>query len=156
MRIFRDGPTNLFPLLEAEGAIVSHSWKSGFEADLTWLASVGAEPEEVPTTFDAVRDLCRSHPKQWIRLIKSGVKRYRLQEQTMQEAHMFHRQILRALTDAGAGWNVDPFAANQQDPLWKCACGRAFSTPQGLSSHRRKAHGIFSLEHGFLCPSCHK
>lgn len=160
MRIFRDGPTNLFPLLEAEGAIVSHSWKSGFEADLTWLASVGAEPDEVPTTFDAVRDLCRSHPKQWIRLIKSGLKRYRLQEQTMQEAHMFHRQILRALNDAGAGWNVDPFAANQQDPLWKCACGRAFSTPQGLSSHRRKVHGIFSLEHGFLagatCPSCHK
>lgn len=160
MRIFRDGPANLFPLLEAEGAIVSHSWKSGFEADLTWLASVGAEPDEVPTTFDAVRDLCRSHPKQWIRLIKSGLKRYRLQEQTMQEAHMFHRQILRALSDAGAGWNVDPFAANQQDPLWKCACGRAFSTPQGLSSHRRKVHGIFSLEHGFLagatCPSCHK
>ena len=91
-------------------------------------------------------------------MIRNGLKRHRLQESTLQEAHMFHRQILHVLRDAGATWTMDPFEHHQQDQLWQCSCGRTFTTPQGLSTHKRKAHGVFSVEHSFLsgatCPSC--
>ena len=158
MRIFRDGPADLLPLLRREREATSHSWVEGFEADLAWLCKLGTTPDEVPNNFDDVRTCCLQDPKSWVRMIKQGLKRHRLQERTLQEAHMFHRQILHVLRDAGATWTMDPFEHHQQDQLWRCSCGRTFTTPQGLSTHKRKAHGVFSVEHNFLsgatCPSC--
>ena len=83
----------------------------------------------------------------------------RSRSNSLQEAHSLHRHILHTLREGGATWTPDPFEIQEQDRLWSCACGRSFTSAQGLSTHRRKAHQIFSLEHPFLsgatCPNCH-
>ena len=88
------------------------------------------------------------------------MRRHSFQEHSLQEAHAFHRTILQVLQRAGAQWTPDPFASQQMAGNWSCPCGRSFTSPQGLRSHQRLAHGNFCLEHRFLsgatCPSCRK
>ena len=154
MRICQHGSPELKGLLRLE-----RTWMDGLEADLRWLGQVSFRPEDIPANLDQLQELHSALPSRWMALIKQGIKRHSLQEFSLQEAHSLHRHILHTLRDGGATWTPDPFEIQEQDKLWSCACGRSFTSAQGLSTHRRKAHEIFSLEHKFLsgatCPHCH-
>ena len=154
MRIGQHGSEDFIRLLHLDRV-----WLDGLEADIRWLRTVSYAPDDVPQSFEEIRQLGLANPKRWRNLIKQGIRRHQLQEACMQEAHALHRNILSILRNGGAAWSPDPFAIQSQDRTYECPCGRSFSTPQGLSSHKRLAHNIFSLEHQFLagatCPSCH-
>ena len=160
MRIYSDGSEALRNVLHQERALLPHSWLGGLETDLAWLRRVSLEPASIPTNIEELQQLCTTQPRLWKRLVHKGLRRHSFQEQSLQEAHALHRTILQVLQQAGAQWSPDPFASQTMAGNWSCPCGRSFTSPQGLRSHQRLAHGNFCLEHRFLsgatCPSCRK
>ena len=76
----------------------------------------------------------------------------------MADVFSWHRQFFRVLGKNGATFDPPFFGKTVSECEFHCACGRQFDTAQGLSTHRRKAHGIFSQEHDLLngatCPVC--
>jgi hypothetical protein len=53
----------------------------------------------------------------------------------------------------------DPACLQVQECFHQCPdCPRWFTTPQGVNTHRRKAHGVYCPEHHLLdsatCPAC--
>lgn len=80
----------------------------------------------------------------------------------MTEVHGWHRKIFQTIEQAGGILTSHPsdLAADAGTADHQCYCGRALTTAVGLATHRRKAHQIFSAEHGLLegatCPACMK
>ena len=76
----------------------------------------------------------------------------------MQDVYCWHRKFFRELDKATATFDPPFFGRQLGEGAFHCHCGRHFDTAQGLFTHRRKAHGIFSLEHDLLngatCPVC--
>lgn len=76
----------------------------------------------------------------------------------MQEVQDWHRKFFRTLEKHHATFCPSYFGIHVGEHEFHCFCGGAFTTAQGLATHRRKAHDVFSLEHDLLtgatCPVC--
>eukprot|EP00438_Fugacium_kawagutii_P011473 Skav235191 [mRNA] locus=scaffold1938:49274:69407:+ [translate_table: standard] len=85
-------------------------------------------------------------------------------EELMVHAHSFHKLIFRTLTAGGCEFEPKLEAVEQIGQIrtdsHSCACGKSFSTAQGLACHKRIVHGCRAPEAPFLqnatCPSCLK
>ena len=161
--MFSEGPAFARQIILRERQLSSNSWLEGLDADLSWLRNVGAFPEH-PDLHDleaAIQwwqspHLCnKAH---WKTILTTTLRRHHQQEATIQETHGLQREILRALSGKGAKFSPDPRESVRREANFECACGRWFTTGQGLASHRRLAHGIKSLEFDLLdgatCPCC--
>ena len=159
-KIFQHGPGFAQHLLHMEFQYLSHSWISGLFADIIWLRSVLPDcvPEDWTHTLTGAIEFWQSGAPGWKAMIKRAGKRHLFQEAMMADVFSWHRQLFRVLGKYGATFDPSFFGKTVSECEFHCACGRHFDTAQGLSTHRRKAHGIFSLEHDLLngatCPVC--
>ena len=162
-RLFQVGPAELHQVLHLEKTHCQNSWLDGLIADLQWLREV--VPQALPpfegTDLTEMIDYWQKEGIPWKSLLKRAVKKHKLQEEMMSEVHVAHDTILRTLRQAGATFQPDSdqvFGHPRGMASYACACGRGFSTPQGLALHKRKAHGINAPEHPFVvgatCPAC--
>ena len=160
-RLWEHGPSDLQHLLHREQALCQTSWIAGLLADLEWMRKL--EPEATtpvdPDDLTALFDYWQSGTPEWQKRVKGAFRRFQKQEQMMQQMHRFHGQIVKTLHTCATFRDL-PFDQNDEDEGHKCFCGRCFTTPQGLATHKRKAHQIGSLERhlidGPTCPSCLK
>ena len=67
----------------------------------------------------------------------------------MHQMHRLHTQFFRALKEQAT---LLHFEGNDEDTAkeFLCFCNRAFTTPQGLATHKRLAHGIGAQEKHFI------
>ena len=160
-RLWEHGPADLQHLLHREQAICQSSWMDGLLADLAWLGKLEPETTEPVDLSDltALFDYWQRGTPEWQKRVKRAFRRFQKQEQMMQQMHRFHNQIMKTLHDCATFRDV-PSDQPRDDEEHKCFCGRCFTTPQGLATHKRKAHQIGALEKhlidGPTCPSCLK
>lgn len=164
-KLFQVGPEFLQRLVHLEQQFCGDdSWMSGLHADLQWLKQV------LPQSLhgEDVRDLThlidrwQQGAQSWKNTIRRAVRRHKLQEEIMHDAHAVHHDILAKLRSAGATFSPDVdqvgVVERGQQELHHCGCGRAFTSSQGLALHQRKRHGVHAPEHqyvtGATCPAC--
>ena len=165
-KMFQVGPDYLQQLVHLERQYCrADSWLTGVQADLRWLKQIlpHALPDGDLSDLTAVIELWQSMPaSKWKSILKSAVKKHKLQEEIMLDAQSFHKLILQSLREAGAVFTPDPHqqCAAERRELHPCECGRAFHSEQGLALHRWKRHGHHAPEHAFVtgatCPACMK
>ena len=160
-RLWEHGPADLQHLLHREQALCQTSWMEGLVADLEWLRKL--EPDEQtpidPNDLTALFDYWQSGTPEWRKRVKRAFRRFQQQEHMMQQMHRLHGQFMKALNSCASFRDV-PFDQPDFEEDHKCFCGRCFTTPQGLATHKRKAHQIGAIEKhlidGPTCPSCLK
>eukprot|EP00438_Fugacium_kawagutii_P008717 Skav216383 [mRNA] locus=scaffold1241:164639:167118:+ [translate_table: standard] len=160
-RMFHHGPACLHFLLRVEDGVSSDSWMTGLKADLQWFDEV--MPHHLPDQWHAdltqLIDQWQQGLLPWKAWVKRAGQRHSLQELMADEARAIHKKVFRDLTDGGALFDPPPFTDGQCGDLdYRCECGKMFTSPQGLATHRRKVHQVYSLEHhllgGVTCPAC--
>ena len=75
------------------------------------------------------------------------------------EAQQWHSAIFDIFKENAFSFSPDPKLLRLRERHFPCPdCDRWFTTPQGVSTHRRKVHGHFCPEHHLLdsatCPAC--
>eukprot|EP00438_Fugacium_kawagutii_P017593 Skav222256 [mRNA] locus=scaffold3059:353379:358742:+ [translate_table: standard] len=160
-RMFHHGPACLHFLLHTEDGISSDSWITGLKADLQWFDEVLPQhlPDSWQTDLTQLIDQWQQGHLPWKAWIKRAGQRHSLQELMADEARTIHKKIFHDLQEGGALFEPQPFADGHCGDLdYRCECGKMFTTPQGLATHRRKVHQVYSLEHhllgGVTCPAC--
>ena len=103
----------------------------------------------------------KRQPRAWKRVIRLAHRKSVLQETTAAEVRQWHAEILRILGANGAVIEGQVDRGPPQPALHVCpSCPRSFSTVQGLTSHRRFAHGYVAPESNYVknavCPHCLK
>ena len=160
-RLFHHGPAFLQLMVHAEHSQLDQSWLAGLRHDLRWLYGVEATPDEMLCSPDhtALIDYWQQSPTLWKRRLHRAGKRHIFQETMMLEVQDWHAKIYTTLRTHHFTFQPDPAALHLQECHYPCPdCPRTFTTPQGVHVHRRKVHGVFSLEHHLLdsatCPAC--
>ncbi len=114
--------------------------------------------DEIPSHLPDLQAFWCQPTGNWKRQLAKLARRHLQQERIIDHAKHYHRVFFKTLREAGAQFSPDPSSISARDQVFECPCGRAFSSGQGLATHRRKAHGVFSVEHQFLqgatCPNC--
>ena len=160
-RLWEHGPADLQHLLHREQALCQTSWMAGLQADLEWLRSLepDAQTPVDPSDLTALFDYWQSGTPEWQKRVKGAFRRFQKQEHMMQKMHKFHGQIMKTLHTCATFQDLLP-DQHEQENDHRCFCGRCFTTPQGLATHKRKAHQIGAIEKhlidGPTCPSCLK
>ena len=159
-KVFQHGPAFAQHLLHMESQYLPHSWISGLFADITWLRTVLPDcvPEDWTQTLTGAIEFWQSGAPGWKTMIQRAGKKHLFQEAMMADVFLWHRQFFRVLEKHGAAFDPSFIGKTVSGCEYHCACGRSFDTAQGLATHKRKAHGIFSQEHDLLngatCPVC--
>eukprot|EP00435_Cladocopium_sp_Y103_P063298 s367_g24.t2 len=160
-RLFHHGPSFLQHMVHIEAASISQSWLAGLRHDLQWLYSVEAVPDERLCDQDHTQliEYWQSAAFNWKSRIRRAGKRHIFQESMLLEAQLWHAKIFDVLRTHAFTLRPDPALLHLQEGSYQCPdCPRTFTTPQGVHTHRRKAHGVYSLEHHLLdsatCPAC--
>eukprot|EP00435_Cladocopium_sp_Y103_P002383 s5733_g1.t1 len=159
-RLFQVGLSYLQQLVHLEHALCEDSWMAGLQADLQWFQKLMPEafPQPVMADLTPLLEWWQQDSLSWKRLLRRALRKHRIQEEMMNDAHDFHSQVLSTLRSAGATFepDVDVIFAKSRADDFPCECGRVFSTSQGLALHRRKKHGVHAPEHAFVsgatCP----
>lgn len=77
----------------------------------------------------------------------------------MQQMHRLHTQFFQTLKDPATFTHLEDVDVSTAS-AFICFCKRAFTTPQGLASHKRLAHNLGAQEKhlidGVTCPCCLK
>ena len=156
--LYVHGWKELHQLLRVEEDVCKDSWLLGLREAIHWYNEVMQPKDEVPDSLDELITFWNNSPVNWKRQLRKLAHRHLHQELLIDNAMQQHRIFFRTLKNAGAQFEPDPFEAVGAQLSYECPCGRVFSTGQGLALHRRKVHGIYSLERPFLqgatCPSC--
>ena len=159
-RVFQVGPVFLQEALHAEKELCNTSWLQGLQADLAWMQATCLTPlpEGIPQDLTRLFDLWQQGPRPWRKLVKQALRRHDQQERAMQGVHDIHADIFRTLASAGATFEPDPLEAPGPEADHRCHCGRSFTTPQGLATHRWQVHKQYSPEFdyitGSVCQAC--
>lgn len=161
-RLFHHGPAYLQLMIHAETAHGDAPWLVGLRHDLKWLHGVETTADPLLIVEQDMTDLIdawqRDHG-QWKRRIRRAGMRHLFQEAMISEAHQWHAEIFDVLRSRSFTFNPDPALLHVQECFFPCPdCPRWFTTPQGVHTHRRKAHGVYCPEHHLLdsatCPAC--
>lgn len=160
-RVFHHGPAFLQLMLHSEASQCPCSWLEGLRYDLAWLHGVEAtaDPILIATDLTALIDYWQRDPGRWKHRIRRAGIRHLFQEGMIREAQQWHADIFAVLRQRAFTFQPDPTCLHVQECLYQCPdCPRWFTTPQGVSTHRRKAHGVYCPEHHLLdsatCPAC--
>ena len=105
----------------------------------------------------------RDNDLPWRRLVKE-VSTHIHQEQVMMNVRNWHQRIWKIFHKYGYELAPPPDASHQGGAAahYACGCGRAFTTIQGLVSHKRLQHGHVAPERRYIvggsvvCPICLK
>ena len=152
-RLWEHGPPFVQRLLLREDMITADSWLAGLKADIAWLWQLVEPPNPFWATHDLTDliDFWQSGNRGWKKLVKQAWRRYVMQEAMIHEAEAYHCQIFSLLKSHQADFEGDIAGRLQLDEAMmthECdQCSRCFSSAVGLATHRRKSHGLFSLEH---------
>eukprot|EP00438_Fugacium_kawagutii_P008387 Skav236653 [mRNA] locus=scaffold691:264633:270341:- [translate_table: standard] len=164
-RLFRNGPAFVHLLVHLEGPLDEWAWIHGLAADLQWLDDLcpGTLPNGWQADWTTLIDQWQNPSFAWKGLVLRGLRRHLAQEACNAEAVMLHRKIVRQLESFGVTFTCPPLADRHHrvgDLPYKCGCGKAFSSGQGLATHQRLVHSVYSAEHdllsGTVCPWCLK
>eukprot|EP00438_Fugacium_kawagutii_P036001 Skav228967 [mRNA] locus=scaffold671:117523:123045:- [translate_table: standard] len=159
-RLFADGPSFLQEMAHVEFGRLPNSWLHGVQADLRWMRAVHPDvfPEEWCHDFTAIIDTWQAGRMPWKSVVKKVFRMHLLQERIACEARTAYKMYFQVITQHGGDTDPRWKAAQGSDMLYPCDCGKAFTTPQGLASHKRLAHQEFSMEHGMVtgatCAHC--
>ena len=159
-KVFQHGPSFAQHLLHIEFQELSQSWISGLFADLQWLRATipGCIPDAWTSDLTEAIEFWQKGAPGWKALVRRAGRLHRMQEAMMVDVHCWHRRFFHTLEQNDATFEPAFAGRNGGDGEFHCFCGRHFSTAQGLSTHKRKSHGIFSHEHDLLegatCPVC--
>eukprot|EP00438_Fugacium_kawagutii_P033128 Skav217300 [mRNA] locus=scaffold1466:225258:230210:+ [translate_table: standard] len=161
-RFFQHAPEFVIHMVMKEHQLLqSSSWLHGVCMDLRWVDEVS--PQSLPAGWEHDMtdffDWIQNPATPWKGLLRQVWFRHLKQEEIGLRTLQMHKQIFKDLGQCGAEFDPSPFAdLDQLDLCFQCECGRAFSTGQGLATHRRRAHGQYSAEHhllqGSCCPCC--
>jgi hypothetical protein len=160
-RVFHHGPAFLQLMLHSEASQCRCSWLDGLRYDLVWLHGVEAtaDPTLIATDMTALIDYWQRGQGRWKHRIKRAGIRHLFQEEMIREAQQWHADIFAVLRQKAFTFQPDPACLQVQECFHQCPdCPRWFTTPQGVNTHRRKAHGVYCPEHHLLdsatCPAC--
>ena len=160
-RLFHHGPAFLQLMIHAEAEHHPFSWLVGLRHDLQWMQGVEADPDPMLVAHDMTDliDHWQRDTGRWKHRIHRVGRRHLYQEAMILEVQQWHADIFKLLRSQAFTFCPDPAQLHLQERLYPCPdCDRCFTTPQGVHTHRRKKHGVFSLEHHLLdsatCPAC--
>eukprot|EP00435_Cladocopium_sp_Y103_P054828 s232_g18.t1 len=160
-RLFHHGPAFLQMMVHSELSQHSNSWLCGLRHDLQWLHVVESRPDPLLLDPDhsALIEHWQSAPGNWKGRVQRAGRRHLFQESMLLEAQHWHAQIFGVLRSHSFTFFPDPALLHLQEGTFSCPdCAKVFTTPQGVHTHRRKVHGVFSPEHHLLdsatCPAC--
>lgn len=160
-RVFHHGPAFLQLMIHAEAEQHEHSWLVGLQYDMQWMHGVEAEPDPMLLDEDLTLliDYWQRDQGRWKSRVRRAAQRHLYQEAMMHEVQQWHADIFKILRNNAFTFQPDPLQLNLQENIFPCPdCNKWFSTPQGVHTHRRKMHGVYSLEHHLLdsatCPAC--
>ena len=148
----------IFSILEFQ--TLPQPWISGLFADLLWLRSIlpDSTPEHWTTDLTEAIEFWQKGAPGWKALIKRAGRTHLMQEAMMIDVHKWHRKFFQTPEKQSASFEPAFLVRVGGDGDYHCFCGRHFDTAQGLFTHKRKAHGVFSQEHDLLtgatCPVC--
>eukprot|EP00438_Fugacium_kawagutii_P024169 Skav230770 [mRNA] locus=scaffold1473:53099:63334:- [translate_table: standard] len=158
--VFHSGPEFLHNLLHKEFEFTSLSWLHGLRADIVWLSQLDSRiPEHWSTNMTELIDRWQQDGGWWKNCVRRAWRHHLRQESMMLQVRSLHDAIFRLLKGHHAVFEPDPLDHGGPAAQHICeVCSRGFSTPQGLSLHRRKQHQLYSAEHhlvsGSQCPAC--
>ena len=161
-KLFTVAPEAIQRIILQEPAYCTDAWLDGLKADIDWLALnlPAAVPQPWNGDFTEIFEFWQQTPKPWKRIISKAWKLHCQQEHMMADIHHLHHQIFHILRQAGSAFQPDPEAMTERGESHICHCHRVFSSAQGLSLRKKKAHGEFSLERQFVqgatCSVCLK
>ena len=122
--------------------------------------SPGILPPQAPEDLTDLLDRWQGHPQLWKSQVRRTLRLHLQQEHMMQTVHSLHFEAFRVLQDAGYELMPDPCQADVRLAEHKCHCGRTFTTPQGLATHKWKKHRQHAPEYhlitGSTCQACLK
>lgn len=159
-QLHRHAPLVVWDMLTAEDDTCRTSWLQAVRHALKWLATfqtdVPASDCTAPDLFDWMQ---RTAPFQ-MKAIRHAVRRHLLQEHTAHHVLQVHQKLHDICSQAGVTFDQPPTEIHVGD-VYKCdQCSRSFSSIQGLSAHRWKAHGSISVERRYVfsgvCECCRR
>ena len=90
--------------------------------------------------------------------MKRVLRRHLQQELMINTVHELHNGIIRTLQKGGAELEPCPLQADHRSADHGCFCGKFFTTPQGLATHKWRVHKHYSPEYsmitGAVCQAC--
>ena len=110
-------------------------------------------------TLESLARSWKLKPQEWKKAIRLAYRKSILQETTAAEVRHWHAEILRIIGNGGVTIDGQATKGPPQPDAHACpSCPRSFSTIQGLTSHRRFAHGYAAPESQYVknavCPHC--
>lgn len=161
-RLYHHGPAFLQMMTHAEAAQQPCSWLLGLQHDLRWLHGVEAVagPCLLDKDMTTLIDIWQQDKGRWKERVRRASVRHLYQEAMILQVQKWHADIFQLLCDQAFTFDPDPALLHLKERQYQCPdCDRCFTTPQGGHTHRRKKHGIYSLEHHHLldsatCPAC--
>lgn len=145
-RLFHHGPAFLQINLHVEHGLHQHSWLAGLRHDLRWLQGVDVQPDPLLLQDDLTEliDVWQRDTGRWRRRVRRAAQRHIFQEAMMLEVQQWHAEIFDVLRQTHYTFAPDPALLRMQRHLFPCPdCHRSFTTPQGVHTHRRRAHGVY-------------
>ena len=136
----------------------SGSWFSALREAITWFQSMHSSIDESIRTTEEVLDWLHRHRRDGPKKVRNAVRRFCLQQCTIQEVVQGHRRIFQWCTEHGAIFA--PLEGDNALPgEYPCdLCSRTFHSAQALQGHRWRWHNVFSEERRYvydaICRGC--
>lgn len=160
VRLWSVGPESLRDLLYVDYTTSNTSWWHYLQMDLQWCQELCGDRFPVEDlSIETLEKSWKLHPSVWKRAIKGAYRKAILQEVTAADVRARHTEITKILTSHGAVIEGEIDGGLPQPDAHQCPeCPRSFTTIQGLTAHRRFAHGYKAPESQFVtsavCPQC--
>ena len=159
-QLHKQAPLQVWDMITAEDEFCHTSWLQAVRHALKWLATMQKEVPSSDCPASVLLAWVQQTASTQMTSIRHAVRRHLLQEHTAHHVVQMHRRLQDICSQAGVEFDK-PQTDVHVGGVFTCdQCCRSFSSIQGLSAHKWKAHGIISQERRYVfsgvCECCRK
>ena len=159
-QIHRQAPLVVWDMITAEDETCRTSWLHAVRHALQWLATLQPEVPSHDCSVQVLLEWVQQTASFQMRSIRHALRRHLLQEHTAHHVVQMHQRLHTICSQAGVELDL-PQTEIHVGGVFSCdSCCRSFSSVQGLSAHRWKAHGLISSERRYVfsgvCECCRR
>lgn len=159
-QLHKQAPLIVWDMLTAEDETCRTSWLHAVRHALQWLATLQTDVPSSDCSVSKLLEWVQHTASTQMQSIRHALRRYLLQEQTAHHVVQMHQRLHNLCSQAGVEFD-NPQAEVHVGGVFSCdRCCRSFSSIQGLSAHKWKAHGLISSERRYVfsgvCECCRK
>ena len=159
-QLHKQAPLVVWDMITAEDETCRTSWLHAVRHALQWLATLQTEVPSHDCSVSVLLEWVQRTASTQMRSIRHALRRHLLQEHTAHHVVQMHQRLHILCSHVGVEFDL-PQTEVHVGGVFSCdSCCRSFSSVQGLSAHKWKAHGLISNERRYVfsgvCECCRR